>query len=63
MKLEEDALNPTQTTNLPPSFSNYNDSDDNDTDEEVGLTGDFDVEFISRCFLCYELARRSSNEK
>ena len=43
VKLEEDTLNPTQTTNLPPSFSNYNDSDDNDTDEEVSLTGDFEI--------------------
>ncbi|KAL5263139.1 hypothetical protein ACHWQZ_G008526 [Mnemiopsis leidyi] len=35
VQLEEDKLNPTQTTNLPPSFSNYNDSNDNDSDEEV----------------------------
>ena len=35
IKLEADMLNPTQTTNLPPSFSNYHDSDDNNSDEEV----------------------------
>jgi len=39
IKLEEDMMNPVQTTNLPPSFSNYNDSDDNSSDEEVQYEG------------------------
>jgi hypothetical protein len=35
VQLEEDLLNPNVSTNLPPSFTNYNDSDDNNSDDEV----------------------------
>ena len=36
VELEGGFLDPQQTTNLPPSFSNYNDdNDDNDSESEV----------------------------